>query len=234
MRKVFFIVGLVLLASIACKHQMVVPGTSTSPIIITNPGTGGGSTSNPSDTVCFNSEVLPLYQSYCASAGCHSAASARSGVVTTDYFNIMKGIRANSPNSSKYYTILFNGMPPRGSPQMTAAQVATIQKWITQGALNTLCVTTTCDSTKTTYSNGISTLFATYCNGCHGVAPGSGNIILGDYTNAKNTGISIKQSFLNDINYAGATAAKNMPPAGKLSSCQILQITKWINNGCPQ
>ena len=150
MRKVFFIVALVLLASIACKHQMVVPGTSTTPIIITNPGTGGTSVS---DTVCFNSQVLPLYQSYCASAGCHSAASASAGVITTDYFNIMKGIRANSPNSSKYYTILSNGMPPRGSPQMTAAQIATIQKWITQGALNTVCVTTTCDSTKTTYSN---------------------------------------------------------------------------------
>ena len=234
MRKYPLIVGLLLVIVISCKHQMVAPGTNATPVIITNPVTGGGSTANPSDTVCFNSEILPLYQSYCGSDGCHSAATHKEGIILTDYFDIMKGIRANNPSGSKYYTVIGSSMPPRNSPQLTAAQKATILKWINQAALNTNCSSLTCDTTLTTYNNGISSIFSTYCNGCHGVAPGSGNIVLSNYASAKTAGVTFKQNFLNAINYTAITSSKNMPPAGKLSSCQINQITKWINNGCPQ
>lgn len=227
MKRVLFYIGILLFSSMACKHQMVAPGTSAAPV----PVTGNVSTN---DTVCFFSEVLPLFQSYCGSSGCHDAATAKEDVVLTDYFNIMKGIRANNPASSEYYTILSESMPPRNSPQLTVNQKATILKWINQGALNTVCISTTCDSTKTTYNNGMTALFSTYCNGCHGVSPGSGNVVLGDYINAKNAGTSLKQNFLNAINYTATTSAKNMPPGNKLSSCQINQITTWINNGCPQ
>jgi uncharacterized membrane protein len=211
---------------------MVAPGTSTTPVIITNPPTNGNGPSSPNDTVCFNSQILPLYQSYCGSDGCHSAGTHKEGVILTDYFDIMKGIRANNANSSQYYTIIGGSMPPKSSPQLTSAQKATILKWINQSALNTNCTALICDTTLTTYNNGISSIFSTYCNGCHGVAPGSGNVILSDYNNAKNAGSTLKQNFLNAINYTAATSSKNMPPAGKLSSCQITQITKWINNGC--
>ena len=184
--------------------------------------------------VCFSSDVLPLYQSYCAQTGCHNSVSKRDGVVTDSYSNIMRGISANKPNSSKYYTVIGGKMPPNGSAQMSAAQKAIILNWINQGATNTTCATATCDTTQYTYTNGISALFATNCNGCHGVAPGSGNVVLSDYTSAKTAGITLKASFLNAINYTSTTSAMNMPPSGQLSSCQITQITKWINNGCPQ
>jgi len=82
------------------------------PPVITPPGTG----TTVSDTVCFNTEILPLYVSYCGSAGCHDVASHREGVITTSYGYIMQGIRANNVSKSEYYTIIGDDMPPRSSP----------------------------------------------------------------------------------------------------------------------
>lgn len=182
--------------------------------------------------VCFSSQILPLYQSYCAQTGCHNATSAREGVVTDSYANIMNGIRANNPGSSKYYTEITNGkMPPSGSAQLSATQVALIKQWINEGALNTICASA-CDTTQFTYATSISTLLANNCVGCHNATTNYAGVILSDYTNAK--AAASLGTFLNAINYTSATAAMNMPPSGQLSSCQITQITKWINNGFPQ
>lgn len=192
-------------------------------------------TATSNGQVCFSSEVLPLFQSYCAQSGCHNSVSRKEGVITDSYANIMKGISANKPNSSKYYTVITNGsMPPNGSAKLSTAQVEIIKKWINEGAKNTTCASAVCDSTQITYNNGLSQLFATNCNGCHGVAPGAGNVVLSDYASAKATGINMKTNFLSAINFTATTASKNMPPSGKMSSCQVAQVTKWINNGCPQ
>ena len=203
----------------------------------TGTGTSGsGSGTTTSATVCFQTDVLPLYQTYCASTGCHNATTARSGIVLTSYSNIISGIVASNLSGSKYYSVISSGrMPPGGSPKLSTTQIATIASWINQGATNNTCtVTATCDTTKTTYSNGISTIFSTYCNGCHGVTPGSGGVVLSDYADAKLAGTTLTTSFLNAINYTSANSAMNMPQSGQLTSCQITQITKWINNGCPQ
>lgn len=243
MKKITLIAFFAVLIIFACKHEMVPPGTSVTPVPVTNPGTvggtsSGGGSSSASDTVCFNSQVLPLYQSYCGSSGCHSGTRPAHGLDLTTYWNIMAGIQPNSPSSSRFYTILSGGgedkMPPGSSPQMTSAQITLIAKWINQGALNTTCSATTCDTTLYTYSNSVSNIISTYCFGCHGVAPGSGNVYLGDYASAKNVAATQKQMLLNAINYTSSLSAQNMPPAGKLSDCQILQITTWINKGMPQ
>jgi hypothetical protein len=61
-----------------------------------------------SDTVCFNTEVLPLFITYCASAGCHDPVSKKEGVITNNYANIMKGITAKNPNKSEYYKVIID------------------------------------------------------------------------------------------------------------------------------
>ena len=231
MRKSLFTIMILIIVLISCKHDMVAPGTSSTPVSIVIPPSVSPTTN---DTVCFQTEVLPLYQSYCGSSGCHNTGSAKEGVVLTDYFNIMKGIRAKNPSGSKYYTIIGGSMPPRNSPALTSTQTALILKWINQGALNTVCVGGTCDSTKTTYTNGISQIFATNCNGCHGLPPGSGNVLLNNYANAKAAAVSNGANFLNAINYKMANTSQNMPPAAPLGSCQNMQITKWVNSGYPQ
>ncbi|MEQ1623156.1 MAG: putative Ig domain-containing protein [Sediminibacterium sp.] len=192
-------------------------------------------TATSNGQVCFSSEVLPLFQSYCGQSGCHNSISKKSGVITDTYANIMKGISANKPNSSKYFKVITDGsMPPNGSAKLSTVQIDIIKKWINEGAKNSTCASTVCDSTQITYNNGLSQLFATNCNGCHGVAPGAGNVVLSDYASAKAAGINMKTNFLSAINFTATTASKNMPPSGKMTNCQILQITKWINNGCPQ
>ncbi|HWB24645.1 MAG TPA: hypothetical protein VG738_04155 [Chitinophagaceae bacterium] len=224
----------------SCKHAMVPIGTDTTPIPVTPPptdSTGNSGGSGSSDSVCFQSQVLPLYQTYCSrNSGCHSGNGGGDDgddVVLTTYFNIMKGISPGLPQASRYFTIIGHGMPPRKEPAMTQDQLNIIQKWISQGALNTVCTGGTCDTSKYTYTNAASVIFATYCNGCHGNAPGSGNVILSSYSAAINSVNINKLLFINAINYS-ATPAQNMPPAGKLSNCQIQQLTNWVNKGMPQ
>ncbi|MDE3236587.1 MAG: hypothetical protein KGO81_11580 [Bacteroidota bacterium] len=121
MKRTLLLAGSICVAMFSCTHDPLSPvtvgSTPTTPSTPSNPvsggssGTSGGGTA--SDTVCFSTEVLPLYQSYCGNTGCHNSTSAREGVVLTDYNSIMRGIRAGSPSSSRYYTIITNGnMPP--------------------------------------------------------------------------------------------------------------------------
>ncbi len=240
MKRPIIILGILITVVYACTHDHIIAPVKTGSTGATGStgstgttGTGTGGTT-VSDSVCFQTDVLPLYQTYCGSTGCHDAATHVEGLNLTTFANISRGIAAGNPNNSRYYTILQDGMPPRNSPQLSSAQIATIAKWINQGAVNHTCTVTTCDTTKTTYSNGISAIFATYCNGCHGVAPGSGGVVLSDYASAKAAGTGMKTNFLNAIKYTSTTAAMNMPQSGKLADCQITQITKWINAGCPQ
>ncbi|MFM1930059.1 MAG: hypothetical protein RL387_1387 [Bacteroidota bacterium] len=225
----------------ACQHEVINANANLntdSIVIVVPPANGGatGGTTSPavSDTVCFNSEVLPLYINYCGSAGCHNEASHRDGVITTNYGYIMNGIRAKDPNRSEYYTIIGGEMPPKSSPQMTAANKATILKWINQGALNTSCINT-CDTTKFGYVNAVQTIIADNCGGCHGTKPGTANVYLGDYAGAKAYITANKTLFINSINHsASLPAAQRMPPSAKMIDCKILQIQKWIDSGYPQ
>ncbi len=184
--------------------------------------------------VCFSSQILPLYQSYCALAGCHNSTTKRSGIELDTYATIMKGIKANNSSSSSYYTIIGRSMPPKANAQMSSAQIALIQQWINQGATNSVCAAA-CDTTQFTYTNTISTLFANNCVGCHNATTNYLGVILSDYTSAVNSINTITSTtFLSALNYTSATSAMNMPPSGQMSSCQITQITKWIKNGYPQ
>ena len=162
-------------AMLSCKHDIinnnVIINTDTT-VIVAPPIGGGSSTTTASDTVCFNTDVLPLYVSYCGSSGCHDANSKREGVILTDYAHIMLGIRAKQSSSSRYYTIIGGSMPPRTSTQMTATNIATIKKWIDQGALNSQC-TNVCDTTVFTYAGAIQTIIGNNCGGCHGTSPGT-------------------------------------------------------------
>ena len=247
MRKIFphiFILSLVLILTISgCQHDIINPSLAVSKdsiVVVVPPANGGstggttGTTTPPvSDTVCFNSEVLPLYVSYCGSAGCHDVTSHRESVITTSYSYIMNGIRSKNPGSSKYYTIIGNGMPPKSSPQMSSANTATILKWINQGALNTSC-TNTCDTTQFGYTNAVQTILANNCGGCHGTKPGSANVYLGDYASAKAYITANKTLFLNAINHSTTlTASQRMPPSAKMIDCKILQVQKWIDKGYP-
>lgn len=224
---------------VCCHHDVLTISsvvTKDTVFVVTPPiAPGGGAPPAVSDTVCFNTEVLPLYVSYCASSGCHDVTTHREGIITTSYGYIMNGIRPKNASGSPFYTIIGNGMPPKSHAQLSSTQLAVIKKWIDQGALNTNC-TNVCDTTVYTYSGSIQAILTNNCAGCHGTSPGSGNVYLGTtYATAKAYISANKTTFNNAVNYSTSiVASKRMPPAGKLVDCKLLQIQKWINNGYPQ
>jgi mono/diheme cytochrome c family protein len=195
------------------------------------------STNCSPDTVYFVNEVLPVLQSYCATAGCHDISTGEAGVLMTDYVNIIKtgDVKPGKPKSSKLYKVVNGGgeepMPPSGRPQLTSAQIDLIYKWIDQGAWNLACENEPCDTTVYTYSGAVWPTIQTYCLGCHsGTNPGAG-ILLTDYQHIST--IATNPRFMGSITHT--SPYKFMPQnAAQLSECRITQFRKWIEAGTPE
>lgn len=84
-----------------------------------------------------------------------------------------------------------------------------------------------CDTTTVSFSNDILPISQSSCAvvGCH-VAGGGAPGILDSYE-----GIKAKVDegkFKNRV-----VVLKDMPPSAPLTDCQILHITKWLNDGAP-
>ncbi len=212
--------GFVLIYS--CKHEpLAVIPTTPAPV---NGGTG---------EVCFQSEILPLFQSNCAKSSCHDAASHEDGYVLDSYANIIKkGVIPGNATNSKIYKVLFESggdrMPPPPNTDLTSAQKALIGKWINEGAKNTVNCGVSCDSTQFKYGANVSVIISTYCLGCHSGATPTAGINLSTYTGVYNVAISGR--LVGAVSHTAGYAP--MPNAtSKLSDCQIAQIRKWVNAG---
>lgn len=186
-------------------------------------------------TVCFESDVLPLFQSNCAKSGCHDAASANGGYVLDSFTNIVsRGITAgDSANSAIYKALVGNGverMPQDPNNPLTAAQIHVIAQWIKEGATNTTNCEGTCDSSQFTYSANVRPVLETNCLGCHnGSAPDGGFIPLDTYSGVKD--MVDLDLLLPAITHTGINP---MPKNGsKLSDCKIAIIRRWIESGAP-
>lgn len=91
--------------------------------------------------VCFETEVLPIFQNNCAMSGCHGAGGGEAGFVLDNYQGIKDGISAGDPLNSKLYKTITNewiNMMPPDNP-LSKDQRTTIRLWIEQGALETNC-----------------------------------------------------------------------------------------------
>jgi hypothetical protein len=195
----------------------------------TGNGNGGGSYVNP--RACFARDILPVLVSKCASTGCHDALSQREGYIFTSYTTTMNAVIPRNPGGSKLYNVISsssgeNKMPPAGSKQLVVAEIDSIRKWISYGALNETCGEV-CDTINpVTFSGTIWPVIQTSCTGCHsGTAP-SGNVSLGTYSNVAtvaSSGLLIKS--------LKGTSVTKMPPAGYFSACKIRQFEIWVNNG---
>jgi uncharacterized membrane protein len=223
------LIVLSLLAS--CKHDVPQPGGNNG-----GGNGGGGSTTCSPDTAYFAQQVLPIITGSCATTGCHDAITQASGVRLTDYNTIMTTgeVVAGNPLASELYekiveTDLRKRMPPPPRAALSAAQIATIKKWIEQGAKNNSC-TAACDSSNVKYSTIVSSIMSTNCTGCHGGSSPSGGINLTNYAGV-NT-ISRNGKLMNSIlrNGLASPMPKNLP---KLSDCDIKRIQKWVNEGSP-
>jgi len=181
--------------------------------------------------VCFESEVLPIFQTNCAKSGCHDAASHKEGYVFDSYKHIVaKGIVPYQPHESEVYEVIAEGeMPPKGNPKLTIEQVTLIRRWIRQGAQNTRSCSA-CDTSAYTYSATISVIFQTNCTGCHNSSNASGGVDLSGYAGAQ--AIALDGRLVGAITHAPGYVPMPMD-APMLSDCNITQIEKWVSAGAP-
>lgn len=181
------------------------------------------------DSVCFESQVLPIFQTSCAISGCHDAPGNESGYVFTDYQHIMEAVTPGDPMSSPAYTSLISGsgeegiMPP-GQP-LSKQNRTLIRVWIEQGALDENCTQTiTCDTVSVmTFTGHVWPIIEVSCESCHSGASPSGGIPLTDYCEVA----------IQSANGKLAGVLRNgiyplMPPSGPLPECQIRQIELWV------
>jgi hypothetical protein len=92
------------------------------------------------DTICFESQVMPILQTSCGMTGCHGSGSAQEGFDVSSYSTIMEAVTPGDPRASNLYKVItnINGevfMPP--DIPLTLEQRTIIQLWILQGATNT-------------------------------------------------------------------------------------------------
>jgi len=190
------------------------------------------------DTVYFGNQILPMLVSNCGMSGCHSVQSHKEGVITTDYANIMKQIRAFNLSQSKIYTSVIttnlgDRMPPPPAAALTTEQKNLLKKWIEQGALNNTCNENygKCDTINLSYTTHIQPLVSGKCQGCHSTGNPGGGIKLTTYAEVKASAQTGK--FYGSIAYLPGIS--KMPQNGtRLSACQTSKVKAWINAGMKQ
>lgn len=226
MVKITAVCSLVLIVLMfACKHEPAL--VNGAPPDVTPPPPGAS-------LICFQTNVLPVFVSNCAKAGCHDAVSKKDGVQLDNYNDIMRGIKPNDPAGSKYWRVIIDvkpgdRMPPPPTEPLSTAQKDSIYKWIVQGAMNTSNCAAACDPLQFSYGITIRSILNTNCTGCHDASTASGGLDLTDYNTLKT--VTLNGRLLGAINQQATY--KPMPPVGKLSDCNIQQFTNWKNAGAP-
>lgn len=192
------------------------------------------------DSVCFVQDVQPLVLSSCGITGCHDEITATEGYIFTTYAHIMASDDAVDPfdpsNSEMYQVLNETGddrMPPSPMPAFTLEEKEIIRKWIAEGALNSNCPTTTCDTINPiSYSQTVWPAIDRSCVGCHNSISSSGGVDLSNYdqinyyANTLRNGVPILLGVIRK-----ETGFVGMPPSGELDDCTIRQIELWIDQG---
>lgn len=178
--------------------------------------------------ICFERDVLPIFQNNCAISGCHNG-TGESGLILNSYVPISHAVEPGKPYSSRIYNSIIatsgeNVMPP--NQPLSKDNRTIIRLWIEQGALNQYCAET-CDTINpVTFAGIIWPVMQTSCTGCHSGASPSGGIALANYSNV--AAAAANGSLLNSLKGTGVT---KMPYGGSFSACRIRQFEIWINNG---
>jgi mono/diheme cytochrome c family protein len=169
--------------------------------------------------------------SRCGSTGCHDDITHEEGYIFTSYTSAMKAVKPGNVNDSKLYEVITDDdsddrMPPAGKPQLLKAEIDSIAKWISYGALNENCGEA-CDTINpVSFSADVLPLVNTYCSGCHsGTAP-QGGVTLTSYSNVSGVAAS---GLLGKV--LRGSGAPKMPPSGAFSECRIRQLEMWIADG---
>lgn len=228
-RKILAVAAITGVVFYACQRQVSSPADAPDSVT-SQANTAESAADAKAAQVCFEGEVLPIFQSSCAKSGCHDAASHKEGLVLDSYNHIVRGegiVPGNARASELFQQIINGKMPPAGNPKLTNTQVVTIRKWINQGAKNTSnCLT--CDTSIYTYTGAVSVILGGHCVSCHTGINGGGGVDLSTYTGVRT--VALNGRLVGAITHAAGYSP--MPQgAPMLSDCNITQIEKWVATG---
>lgn len=190
------------------------------------------------NVVYFQQQVLPILISNCAIPGCHNAPNEdNDDIVLTSYSSVMDPntdvVRPNDLGRDLYESITDDDVDdrmPQDRPALSASDIAIIRNWILQGAQNTSCESSVCDTLNVTYSGTIRPLVQQRCQGCHSGSSPQGGLDFSVW--------GPLNLVASDGRLAGAIQHQatyiNMPPSGPmLPDCRIQQFLLWIGDGAP-
>ncbi len=198
--------------------------------------------------ICFQDQILPIFQNSCAS--CHGGTRGEAGLDFSTYSGIMKAITPGDADKSKAYkaiTSTFQLMPPNNA--LPEDKRILIRIWINQGAKETTCSTSDTNTGGTTtqttqsgtlwacYDRDIQPILTNSCaiSGCHNSTTHKEGYDFSTYAKTLN---AIKSgnpgnSVLYKVITASTSSENFMPPKpySSLSKAAIDTIYSWIKRG---
>jgi hypothetical protein len=193
--------------------------------------------------ICFEKEVLPVFQNNCAISGCHDGS--REGRAFNSYANISDGVTPGKPFSSNLYKAIIgrggeNRMPP--STPLSLENRTIVRLWIEQGANLTTCNDTTTTggggtegTLRACYSRDIQPILSSHCAmaGCHDAVTHAGDYVFYSYTSTMGAVHPGNPSTSKLYQVLLSSGEEKMPPSSKpqLTTAQIDSIRNWISYG---
>src|SRR5258706_8324023 len=171
MKRSWLVIVTGIIVFFACTHQASIPTGNTGGTDTAGGSNNGDGNNHEDSVVCFEAEILPIFQSNCAKSGCHDAVTHEEGYVFDSYNGIMKGIKPGDKNDSKIFEVITETdkdkrMPPPPDTPLTNEQINLIGKWIDEGANNTTNCSNECDASVYSYSGAVRPILDLHCTGC--------------------------------------------------------------------
>lgn len=193
------------------------------------------------DTLCFVQDILPVLLSNCGIAGCHDATTHEEGYILISYSTLRQrseSIIPFDPQESKVYEVITeteedDRMPPPPKQPLTTEQKDVIRKWIEEGAINSDCPQSTCDTAfPLSFTEKVNPVIQTNCVGCHNASQSTAGVNLNGYEQVRYYAETLRNNYpllIGTIRKMPGFAP--MPPSGSLSECAVRQIELWISQG---
>ena len=109
MKKSMILVVTALVVLYACQRQVCSPNNQPDALVISSEMQDNINNAK-AEPVCFEAEVLPIFQSSCAKSGCHDVTTHEEGYVLDSYQHIMKkGIKPGEPFDSELFEVILSG-----------------------------------------------------------------------------------------------------------------------------
>jgi hypothetical protein len=207
----------------SCKHEVLLPDNIPE--------------------ICFESEVLPVFQNNCSMTGCHDG-TGESGFILNNYIGISHSVVAGKPYDSPAYKAIITkfgeGKMPPDRP-LSLENRTIIRLWILEGARLTSCPDTTSQpagyvNPRACFQRDILPVLVSGCsmNGCHDAATHQEGYTFASYSTtmkAVSPGNPSGSKLYQVI--TTSSSEDRMPPApdSRLSTAVIDSIAAWISYG---